>query len=94
MTTDALLLGGVHLLVDAASLFVIFFDVSRGAGDAGSILTLVVLYNSLAFGGQIPAGLVADRWRCYPAMGVVGAVAVSAGLLLAAASPLVGVVGE
>jgi len=92
VTTDALLLGGVHLLVDAASLFVIFFDVSRGAGDAGSILTLVVLYNSLAFGGQIPAGLVADRWRCYPAMGVVGAVAVSAALLLAAATPQVGVV--
>ncbi len=92
VTTDALLLGVVHMLVDTASLYVIFADVSRQGGDAGGILLLVVLYNSLAFGGQAPLGAVADRWRCYRKMGVAGALLAAVALPLAAWTALAGVI--
>jgi FSR family fosmidomycin resistance protein-like MFS transporter len=92
VTTDALMLGIVHMLVDAAALYVIFTDVSRRGGDAVGILALVVLYNCLAFGGQFLAGLIADRWRCYRGMAVVGAVLVTVALPLAAGATLPGVI--
>lgn len=92
VTTDALLLGFVHMLVDTASLYVIFADVSRQGGDSEGILLLVVLYNSLAFGGQAPLGAIADRWRCYRGMGAAGAVLVAVALPVAASTALAGVI--
>ncbi len=92
VTTDALLLGVVHLLVDTASLYLIFTDVARAGSTADEILGMVVLYNSLAFGGQMFAGLVADRWRCYRTMGAVGALLAATALLASMGSAYTGVI--
>jgi FSR family fosmidomycin resistance protein-like MFS transporter len=85
-------LGGIHALVDAASGFIVFRDVGSGELDGSTVLGLVVLYNSLAFGGQAIAGLAADAWRSYRAMAMVGAALQGVALLVASASTLAGVI--
>ena len=92
MTTDALTLGTVHMLVDTASLYVIFADVSRQGGDADGILRLVILYNALAFGGQAPLGALADRLGAYRGMGALGALLAAVALAISAPSALAGVI--
>ena len=81
-TSGALLLGGVHVFVDAASGFVIFRDVGGGPFDHQAVVVLVVLYNTLAFGGQSVAGLLADWLNGYRAMAVAGAALAAVALLL------------
>jgi len=81
-TSGALLLGGVHAFVDAASGFIIFRDLGSGPFDHQTVVALVVLYNALAFGGQSVAGLVADWLDGYRALAVAGAALAAAALLL------------
>jgi len=83
LTTSALALGVVHGLVDCASGFVVFRDVGGGGYTHGTILTLVVLYNALAFGGQAFAGLLADRLNWYRGMAATGAALAAAALVIA-----------
>ena len=92
VTTGTLALGGVHALVDAASGYVIFADLGHAALPRSEVIALVVLYTALAFGGQAPAGLVADRWRCYRGMAIAGVLLAALALPVATFSALAGVV--
>ncbi|MBI4703966.1 MAG: hypothetical protein HY744_22895 [Deltaproteobacteria bacterium] len=81
-TTAALLLGLAHAFVDTASGFLIFRDVGSYHFDHQVVVRLVVLYNLVAFAGQVPVGLVADRWRVYRATAMAGLLGAAAALLL------------
>jgi len=71
-TLTALLLGLVHAFVDAASGFVIFRDLASTDLPQSAIVAWVVTYNVLAFGGQVPAGALADRLGSYRLFAVTG----------------------
>lgn len=92
VTTGALALGVVHALVDAACGFVIFQDLRTGPYSHEWVVGLVVLYNTLAFGGQSLAGLAADRLGNYRGMGVAGAVLAVTALLVGPSWTVVAIV--
>lgn len=92
LTTSALLLGIVHAFVDTASGFLIFRDLPTGRMPYPTVVLLVVLYNSLAFGGQVPAGYLADRLGSYRGAAIFGALAAATALLLSPTWPVVGIV--
>jgi len=92
LTTSALLLGIVHALVDAACGFLIFRDLGAGYFDHQTVVYLVLLYNSLAFGGQVPVGLVADRYRNYRTVAILGAGLTAVALLLSPTATVAGIV--
>jgi FSR family fosmidomycin resistance protein-like MFS transporter len=92
LTTSALLLGIVHALVDAACGFLIFRDLTAGKIAYPTVVLLVVLYNSLAFGGQVPAGYLADRTGSYRGAAIFGALAAATALALSPTWPVVGIV--
>ncbi len=81
-TSHALLLGLPHALVDLASGFVIFRHLSD-LTDGTFVVGLVVLYNLLAFAGQTPAGLLADRFAAYRPMAAGGLALAAVALLIA-----------
>jgi FSR family fosmidomycin resistance protein-like MFS transporter len=83
LTTSALQLGAVHALVDLASGFLIFKQLGRTTLDYRTVVMLVVLYNSLAFGLQVPLGLLVDRARAYRSSSVAGVLLAAAALLVA-----------
>ena len=91
-TATALLLGLVHALVDMASGFLVFRDVGSGLYDRHDIIVLVVLYNSLAFGGQAVVGWFADWLRAYRSTAVLGVLMQAAALLASLAWIPAGVV--
>ena len=91
-TTRALLLGGAHALVDAASGFIVFRDIGSGRYDRAAVLTLVLLYNTLAFGGQAPAGALADRLQAWRGLAVLGSLLAAAALALGPLSTAAAVV--
>ena len=74
------LLGVVHFVVDASSNFVMAGLLRTR--DTAELVTLLFLYNALAFALQPLVGMVTDNWRA--PRGVM-----SAGLLLAAAAMVV-----
>jgi len=92
LTTSALLLGLVHAFVDAASGFLIFRDLGPSGIAYPKIVLLVVLYNSLAFGGQVPAGWLADRLGSYRGAAIFGALAGATAIVLSPTWPVVGIV--
>lgn len=73
-------LGVVHFVVDASSNFVVAG--SLGTRDTSEFVTLLFLYNVLAFALQPLVGLATDYWRAPQSI-------MSAGLLLAAAAMVV-----
>ena len=60
---SALLLGLMHAVVDAASVSTVTAEVGLARLSAGSIGLLVLGYDWVAFGMQVPIGLVCDRAR-------------------------------
>jgi len=66
--------------------------VGSGAFDREGILWLVVLYNTLAFGGQLLAGLAADLTKAYRGLAIAGAAIVGAALITAPFSTQAGIV--
>ncbi len=91
-TSRALALGAVHALVDCTSGYLIFRYLGTSALGYPTILALVVLYNTLAFGGQIPAGAVADRTGAYREAAMLGALLAATSLVLAPWTAIAGVV--
>ena len=91
-TTSALVLGLVHALVDASCGFLIFRYVGHGRFDPAAIISLVVLYNCFAFGGQPVVGLVADRLNAYRFFAVLGVLLCAAALPLAPSWTLAGII--
>ncbi len=90
--TAAWLLGAVHFSVDTISGFVIFRDLMATGLPHDTIVGLVVLCNAIAFVGQAPVGVFADRYRLYGAVGVAGVVLAAVGLLLCPASIVPGLI--
>jgi len=91
-TSRALALGGVHALVDCASGYLIFRDLGTSALGYPTIVTLVVLYNTLAFGGQVPVGAITDRTRTYRGAAVLGALLAATSLVVAPWAVIAGIV--
>jgi FSR family fosmidomycin resistance protein-like MFS transporter len=87
---DALLLGLAHALVDAASGYLLFRDLAGYSRDAAN--GLVILYNVLAFAGQVPGGAIADRLRAWRPMAASGVALAAVALLAAPSLPAGGVV--
>jgi len=81
-TTAALLLGAAHALVDAGCGYLIFRDVGTCGFPYPAIVSLVVLYNVLAFGGQVPVGALTDRLRAYRGLAAAGALTVALAVVL------------
>ena len=79
-------------MVDCASGYLIFRDLGTSALGYRTIVALVVLYNTLAFGGQVPAGAVADRTGAYRGAAVLGALLAAASLAVAPWSVVAGIV--
>jgi FSR family fosmidomycin resistance protein-like MFS transporter len=92
LTTGALLLGLVHAFVDMASGFLIFRDLGPSGIAYPKIVLLVVLYNSLAFAGQVPAGWLTDRFDNYRGGAIFGALAAATALVLSPTWPVAGIV--
>jgi MFS transporter, FSR family, fosmidomycin resistance protein len=80
-TSTALALGLAHALTDAGCGFLVAYFVKAGDLDRASVLLLIVLYNTLAFGGQAPAGWLLDRLRAYRRGAVIGVVLVAEALV-------------
>ncbi len=80
-TSTALALGLAHALTDAGCGFLVAYFVKAGDLDRASIFALIVLYNTLAFGGQAPVGWLLDRLRAYRRGAVIGVVLVAEALL-------------
>ncbi len=78
----ALALGGIHALVDAAGGFIVFRDVVPWADARADVITAVLIYNTLAFAGQVPAGWLVDRLRAYRAATAAGVALAAAALFL------------
>ncbi len=87
----AALYGLVHALVDCSCGFLIFYDLGSAGRNTAEIIALVLLYNALAFGGQLPVGLLADHLRRFAALASAGLFAVALALLLAPSSLLAAV---
>ena len=68
----ALIFGALHALVDAASLAVLYAEVPRERLSWGEIGSLIVCYNCVAFGLQLPLGVGLDRLRAYKPAAVAG----------------------
>lgn len=78
------LLGTMHGLSDCASGFMIGSLPQGGWLDMGAFL---LLYNVLAFGGQVPAGLLVDRLDSAKGAAMLALGTVMAGLLLMQLAP-------
>jgi FSR family fosmidomycin resistance protein-like MFS transporter len=92
VTSSALALGAVHALVDCTSGYLIFRDLGPSDLAYPTIVTLVVVYNTLAFGGQVPVGAATDRLQAYRGAAVLGALLVAASLAVSRYQVVAGVI--
>jgi FSR family fosmidomycin resistance protein-like MFS transporter len=87
---DAAALGLVHALVDAGSGYLLFRDL--GGASPRAFGQLILLYDAIAFAGQVPLGWLLDRLRAARLFAAEGVALVAAALLVASRSPILGVV--
>jgi FSR family fosmidomycin resistance protein-like MFS transporter len=92
LTTSALGFGAVHALVDCASGYLIYAELSVTPLSTRTVVALVVLYNALAFGLQAPIGLVLDRWPRYRVAAIAGALVAAIALPLGRVAVTSGIV--
>lgn len=83
--------GGAHLAVDAASVAVALRASSHETLSAVGAWGVVVAYNVLAFAGQAPLGMLADRWRCPRPAAVLGCALVACAVPTATLGPILAV---
>lgn len=88
----AIKLGVVHALVDAACAAAIYSEVARSRLPLEMLVTLVFVYNSLAFGTQWLVGAIADLKAAYRFVAAAGTFLVAAALVVEPSSPLTGAV--
>jgi hypothetical protein len=65
-------LGLMHALVDAAPAALLYGELARGQSSWEQICRLILLYNCLAFGLQLPLGWLADSLRSYNSVASAG----------------------
>jgi FSR family fosmidomycin resistance protein-like MFS transporter len=80
-------LGLIHALVDAATVGTVYAEVSADRLSFDAVVRLVVFYNALAFGLQLPLGWLADRFRAYRPAAVAGLVLTLIGVGIGALEP-------
>lgn len=85
-------LGVVHGLIDLSSAFVLFRDLAFAPLSDSAVALWIGAYDILAFAGQVPLGLVADRYGLHRQASLAGVVLTVAALLLAPAASLVATV--
>jgi FSR family fosmidomycin resistance protein-like MFS transporter len=68
-------LGLMHALVDAAPAALLYGALARGQSSWEQICYLILLYNCLAFGLQLPLGWLADSLRSYNSVAGAGLLA-------------------
>jgi MFS transporter, FSR family, fosmidomycin resistance protein len=86
------LLGLAHGLSDCAAGYMIGMLDSQSATTWMDLGSMVLLYNALAFGGQVPAGLLVDRFQHPKWIVGLSLLMVVAALLVFPISPLVAIV--
>jgi len=57
------LYGFGHFLVDFVCAFLVFGLLFIKEVEIGTFITLAILYNLLAFGLQVPFGVIADKYK-------------------------------
>jgi len=75
-------LGLMHALVDAAPAALLYGELARGQSSWEQICRLILLYNCLAFGLQLPLGWLADSLRSYNSVACAGLLATMIALSL------------
>jgi MFS transporter, FSR family, fosmidomycin resistance protein len=85
------LLGLAHGLSDCAAGFMIGMLPDGGASSLWDVGSLVLLYNVLAFGGQVPAGVVVDRLGRPKLVLALSLCLVAAALLVFPGAPLLAI---
>ena len=88
----AIRLGAVHALVDAACAALIYAEVARGRLPFEALVTLVLVYNCLAFGAQWLIGVIADINGAYRLIAAGGTILVAAAAVIEPSSPRAGAV--
>ncbi|MDR3566997.1 MAG: hypothetical protein P4L43_03110 [Syntrophobacteraceae bacterium] len=88
----AIRLGVVHALVDAACAALVYAEVARGRLPFDTLVLLVFVYNSLAFGTQWLIGLIADISGAYRLTAAAGTLLVAAAAVVEPSSAFAGVV--
>jgi len=78
VASSLLVYGFAHALVDASCVILLL----GGIDVRGELLTYIILYNLLAFGLQLPFGLIVDRMHHPDMAAVAGLVVLSGGLML------------
>jgi FSR family fosmidomycin resistance protein-like MFS transporter len=86
----AAVVGLFHAFVDAGSAYVLFRDLAGFPPETAN--GLIILYNCIAFAGQVPAGWAADRLRLSQRFAMLGLALVATALLAAPSLPLLAVV--
>jgi FSR family fosmidomycin resistance protein-like MFS transporter len=76
-------LGLLHALVDCACGFILFRDLASAGLPQATVVSIVVLYDGLAFAGQVPLGLILDRAGSYVSALRIAAVAAGVSLVVA-----------
>lgn len=95
LTTGSLFLGVVHALVDGSCGYLLYYDLRSSGLPPSTIIGWIIIYNLLAFAGQVPVGYLADRLDSYRGAAIAGVVAAAGALALAPAAvrPAVVVLG-
>jgi FSR family fosmidomycin resistance protein-like MFS transporter len=96
----AVAFGAMHAVVDAVSVAVLAQESGMGAGGEEAAFhlngtggwDLYLLYSGLAFGAQLPIGVLADRWGLYRAAVPIALAALAAALAAHHAAPLAAIV--
>lgn len=83
LTTGSLFLGVVHALVDGACGYLLYYDLRSSGLHPSNIVFWIIIYNLLAFAGQVPIGYLADRLDSYRGAAIAGVLGAAAALMLA-----------
>ena len=86
----ALRLGLIHALVDAACAATLYAEVALNRLPYETLIVLVLLYNSLAFGSQWLVGILADLRGAYRSTAVVGTLLIAAAAVTEPLNPWTG----
>jgi FSR family fosmidomycin resistance protein-like MFS transporter len=88
----AIRLGVIHALVDAACAAILYAEVALDRLPYETLVALVLLYNSLAFGSQWLVGILADLKGAYRFTGAFGTLLIAAAAVAAPLYPWAGMV--
>lgn len=77
ISSSIFLLSASHALIDAACAFSIFFLLKQDGIVKENFFILVVIYNILAFGLEVPLGMIADKFKISVKFAALGCITVA-----------------